>query len=91
MLPALLLQQGLQLLFAFANVFLFLGRVDSDLAIAAPDLLAVDGRAIDALLRFLLDKFSSINRVCFHALSALETDSMSEEFEFVPPSTIGVR
>lgn len=90
MLPALLLQQDLQLFFAFANMFLFLGWVESDLAIAAPDLLAVGGRAIDALLGFLLDEFPSIDRMCLHALSALKTDSMSEEFEFVPPSTIGI-
>jgi hypothetical protein len=71
-------------------VFLFLGRVDGDLAIATPDLRAVGCRAIDAPLGFFFDEFPPINRMRFHALSALKTDSVSEEFKLVPSSTVGI-
>lgn len=90
MFPAFFLEQMLKLLLPFTNVLLFIGRVDGDLAVATPDLFAVGCRTVDALLRFLLDELPPVNRMCFQALSAFEADSMSEEFELVPSSTVGI-
>jgi hypothetical protein len=51
----------LKLFLPFTDVLLFIGRVDGDLAITTPDLLAVGCRAVDALLGFLLDELPPIN------------------------------
>jgi hypothetical protein len=63
--PTFLLQQLLQFFLPLANVFLLLAWFDSSLAISTPYLLATKCRAMDSLLRFLLDQLSSIYGVSF--------------------------
>jgi len=89
--PTLLLEQILELFLPFTNMFLFLGRVESNLAVAAPNLLTVWSRAIDTFLGFLLDELPPVYRMRFHAPPTLETDGMDKKFELVPSSAVGIR
>lgn len=60
------------------------------MAPSTPNSVATVGYAINFLLSLLLDNFSTVNSVRLVASAALKEHGVGLEFEFIPPTAVGV-